>query len=583
MNLNTIHSPSDLKKMSVSELVELCPKLREVLLRRLSHKGGHIGPNLGFLEATVALHYVFDAPSDKIVFDVSHQTYVHKMLTGRMYAFTDQENYNKVSGYSNPDESEYDLFTIGHTSTAVSLAGGLAKARDLTGGDENIVAVIGDGSLSGGEAFEGLDSAGERGGNFIVVVNDNGMSIAENHGGLYRNLELLRETNGTAECNYFKALGFEYIYVPYGNDVASLVEAFKSVKDTRHPVVVHLNTQKGYGYAPAEANREAFHYGAPFDLATGNPTRISDSEDYGDIFCKYMTERVKRDPRTVVLTAGTPGAIGFGAEDRKKLGDNFIDTGIAEQDAVSMGAGLAKSGMNPCFGVVSSFLQRTYDQLSQDVGINKLPLTLNICYGSVAGMNDSTHLGWWDIALVSNIPGWIYLAPTNCEEYLAMLDWALDQKEHPVAVRVPGFGVRHADRPVCKDYSNIGYEKVIEGSRVAIIAAGGMYHIGEETAALLREAGITPTLINPRCLSIIDKTTLDSLKDNHSLVVTIEDGCLDGGFGEKIARYYGASEIKTLCYGLPKKFADRYRVKELLAECRMTPDLIMDDIIRMLG
>lgn len=583
MNLDAIHSPSDLKKMSVSELVELCPKLREVLLRRLSHKGGHIGPNLGFLEATVALHYVFDAPSDKIVFDVSHQTYVHKMLTGRMYAFTDQENYNKVSGYSNPDESEYDLFTIGHTSTAVSLAGGLAKARDLTGGDENIVAVIGDGSLSGGEAFEGLDSAGERGGNFIVVVNDNGMSIAENHGGLYRNLELLRETNGTAECNYFKALGFEYIYVPYGNDVASLVEAFKSVKDTRHPVVVHLNTQKGYGYAPAEANREAFHYGAPFDLATGNPTRISDSEDYGDIFCKYMTERVKRDPRTVVLTAGTPGAIGFGAEDRKKLGDNFIDTGIAEQDAVSMGAGLAKSGMNPCFGVVSSFLQRTYDQLSQDVGINKLPLTLNICYGSVAGMNDSTHLGWWDIALVSNIPGWIYLAPTNCEEYLAMLDWALDQKEHPVAVRVPGFGVRHADRTVCKDYSNIGYEKVIEGSRVAIIAAGGMYHIGEETAALLREAGITPTLINPRCLSIIDKTTLDSLKDNHSLVVTIEDGCLDGGFGEKIARYYGASEIKTLCYGLPKKFADRYRVKELLAECRMTPDLIMDDIIRMLG
>lgn len=584
MQLKDIHSPADIKKLPLEKLPALCDQLREVLLLKLSRHGGHVGPNLGFLEATVALHYVFDAPEDKIVFDVSHQTYVHKMLTGRIEAFLDPAKYDSVTGYTCPAESPYDLFAIGHTSTSVALADGLAKARDILGGKENVVAVIGDGALSGGEAFEGLDSIAERGTNFIVIVNDNDMSIAENHGGLYRNLAELRKTDGKAECNYFKALGLDYTYVPYGNDVISLVEAFRKVKDTDHPIVVHVNTQKGKGYAPAEAHLEQFHFSAPFDIPTGDPVNISESENYQEIFTNHMLSRIEKDPRTVILTAGTPAAIGFGPEERKKAGKHFIDVGIAEQDAVGMGSGLAKGGARPVFGVVSSFLQRTYDQLSQDVAINNQPLVLNIFYGSAAGMNDETHLGWFDIALVSNIPDWVYLAPTCVEEYLSMLDWAMEQTEHPVAVRVPGFQLLHSSREFPESYSDIldRFEMVKKGSKVAIIAAGGLFGVGENVVASLEEKGVDATLINPRFMSGLDEEMLDSLKADHSLVVTLEDGCLSGGFGEKVARYYGPTDMKVKCYGLPKHFEDRYVLQNLLQECRLTAPQLTEDILAML-
>lgn len=579
MNLNDIHSPADIRSMNIGDLNILCGQLRETLLKKLSAHGGHIGPNLGMVEATVALHYVFNTPVDKIVFDVSHQTYIHKMLTGRMQAFTDPAHYNDVSGYTNPHESEYDLFTVGHTSTAVSLAGGLAKARDLSGGSENVVAVVGDGALSGGEAFEGLDFAAELNSNFIVVVNDNDMSIAENHGGLYDDLRRLRESDGKCETNYFKSLGFDYRYVPYGNDVASLVKAFEKVKGIDHPVVVHINTQKGKGYAPAEANRERWHYGAPFDIPTGNPLHVDETQDYSDLTAEVLLDMMRKDPSVACITAATPGSIGFGYRKRREAGKQFIDVGIAEQEAVALASGMAKGGAKPFFGVVSSFVQRAYDQLSQDVAINNSPVTIGIFYASVFGMNDVTHLGWFDIALISNIPGFVYLAPTCKEEYLSMLNWAMNQNEHPVAIRIPGIDVKASGKEFPSDYSDLNkYCVTRKGKDVAIIGAGNFYELGEKVADSLAKEGLNATLINPRYLSGIDAELLDKLKDDHRLVVTLEDGVLDGGFGEKIARFYGLSDMKVKCYGVKKEFIDRYNYDEIAEANHLTPPLIVADI-----
>lgn len=578
MELKNIQSPQDIKSLTISELTDLTGKLRKALLTKLSAHGGHIGPNLGMVEATLALHYVFNAPEDKIVFDVSHQSYVHKMLTGRIEAFLDPKHYDDVTGYTCPKESPYDLFEIGHTSTAVSLAGGLAKARDLCGGHENVVAVVGDGALSGGEAFEGLDFAAELGSNFIVVVNDNDMSIAENHGGLYDDLRRLRETDGQSPTNYFKSLGFDYRFVAYGNDVEALIKAFEEVKDIDHPVVVHIATQKGKGYAPAEADRESYHYGNPFDIKSGRPLHISETPDYADIIAEHLMEMAKSDPKVAVITAGTPGSIGFEPEMRKALGKQFIDVGIAEQEAVALASGMAKRGAKPFFGVVSSFIQRAYDQMSQDVAINNTPVVIGIFYGSVGAMNDVTHLGWFDIALISNIPGWVYLAPTCKEEYLAMLDWAMNQTEHPVAIRTP-MKVVESSSEFPSDYSDLNKFSVTQrGKDVAIIAAGSFYQLGQQVVDAFMSEGMQPTLINPRYLSGLDEDLLKELEADHKLVVTLEDGVLDGGFGEKVARFYGTSPMMVRCYGLKKEFADRYNVKDMLRACRLTPESITEDV-----
>ncbi len=583
MNLHELHSPADIKKMSVSELNLLASQLRGALLEKLSHHGGHVGPNLGMVEATIALHYVFNSPIDKIVYDVSHQSYVHKMLTGRIDAFINANRYEEVSGYSEPSESEHDHFIIGHTSTSVSLASGLAYGRDLKGGKENVIAVIGDGSLSGGEALEGLNFAGTLHSNLIIIVNDNEMSIAENHGGLYDNLRQLRETNGAAKDNLFHAMGLDYRYVADGNNIEALITAFSEVKDIDHPVVVHIHTEKGKGYAPAELEKEKYHFSGPFDLATGQPTGEA-GEDYGDIFAQHMLERMKTDSKTTVITAGTPGVIGFYPDRRKAAGRQFIDVGIAEQEAVALASGLAKAGARPCFGVVSSFIQRAYDQMAQDVAVNGTPVVLSIFYATILGMNDVTHLGWYDIALISNIPGWVYLAPTCKEEYLAMLDWAMNQTNHPVAIRVPGCQVSKSGKAFPTDYSDINKFAVEHrGKDVAIIAAGNFFGMGESLAELLKAEGINATLINPRFLSGVDTDLLNSLKADHKLVVTVEDGILDGGFGEKIARFYADSNVAVKCYGAPKAFADRYDYTDLLTEFRLVPELMKADILQQLS
>ena len=585
MYIEKINGPEDVKKLTVDEMTVMAGEMREALLKRASIHGGHFGPNFGMVEATIALHYVFESPKDKIVYDVSHQTYPHKMLTGRKKAYLYEEHYDDVSGYSNPNESVHDHFTVGHTSTSVSLACGLAKARDLKGEEGNVIAVIGDGSLSGGEALEGLDYAVELDGNLIIIVNDNDMSIAENHGGLYGNLKLLRETNGQAECNLFKAMGLDYIYVDHGNDVGELIEAFQSVKDSKKPVVVHINTLKGKGYAPAEQNKEVWHYNGPFHIETGEPLYEMTEEDYSDISLNYLLDKMKKDPAVVAITSGTPTVMGFTEDKRKEAGKQFVDVGIAEEHAVALASGIAANGGKPVYGVYSTFIQRSYDQLSQDLCINNNPAVLLVFWGTLSGMNDVTHLCFFDIPLISNIPNMVYLAPTCKEEYLAMLEWSICQNEHPVAIRVPATDVISCGEPVESDYSNLNRYKVAHrGSKVAILALGSFFGLGQSVLSLLKDkANIDATLINPRYITGVDSELMDELKADHELVITLEDGVLDGGFGEKIARYYGATDMKVLNYGAKKEFVDRYDIQELLRANHLTDEQIVEDILSLIG
>ena len=571
INLKKIHSPADIKGLSLDQLYTLSGELRAALMRKLAAHGGHVGPNLGVVEATVALHYVFDAPKDKIVFDVSHQSYVHKMLTGRIEAFLDPARYDEVTGFTCPGESEYDLFEVGHTSTSIALATGLAKARDLEGGKENVVAFIGDASLGGGMALEALNYAPELQSNLIVILNDNQMSIAENHGELYTHLAELRKSNGICENNIFKALGYEYIYVEAGNDLRALIQAYKAAKDQDRAVLVHINTMKGMGLPCAEAHKETFHFSAPFDLKTGAFTHPMSGESYDDIFAQAMLKRVREDKKVVMMNAGTPGAIGWDEEARKAAGSQYVDVGIAEQDCVTMAAGLAKGGAKPVMGVVSTFVQRAYDQLSHDVAINNLPVTVVEFYASMFGMNDITHLGFFDIAMISNIPNIRMLAPASAEEYTAMLARALDAPEGPVVIRTPGGRVVHQDTPVNMDFTR--YDVVEQGADVAIIAEGPFLAIAREAAAMMRDKGVTPTVINPRILSQVDAQCLDSLKD-YRLVITVEDGIVDGGFGQKVAAYLGNAPVKVTCLGLKKEFVDRFNVKELMEANGLTPQQI---------
>ncbi len=581
MYLEKINSPADVKQMNMTELKELAGELRAALMNRLSKRGGHFGPNFGMVEATIALHYVFDSPKDKFVFDVSHQSYCHKMLTGRKDAFINDEHFSDISGYTNPEESEHDFFNVGHTSTSISLASGLAKARDFNGEDGNVVAIIGDGSLSGGEALEGLDFAGEMDSNFIILFNDNDMSIAENHGGMYKNLKQLRDSDGTCECNLFKAMGLDYTYITDGNDIESLISTFERVKDIDHPIVVHMNTLKGKGYKIAEENKENWHWCMPFDKETGRYKESSDGESYASLTCDYMMEKMKKDRSVVTITAAVPTSIGFTKDKRDEAGRQFIDVGIAEEHAVAMASGLAKNGCKPVFATHSSFFQRTYDQISQDLCINSNPATLLVNTASVYGMNDVTHLGIYDIAMMSNIPNLVYLAPTNCEEYFAMLDWSIEQDRYPVAIRIPCNGVIHTDSDIDTDYSNLNKYKITkQGSEIAIIALGDFYQMGEKTAGLIAgKTGVQPTLINPRYITGLDTELLEELKKDHNIVVTLEDGISDGGFGEKIASYYGNSDVKVYNYGIKKEFLDRYSVEDVLKENRLVPQLIVEDII----
>lgn len=578
MLLEKIQSPKDVKVLSMPQLHELAQEIRDGILNRDSNIGGHVGPNLGIVETTIAMHYVFNCPEDKFVFDVSHQSYPHKMLTGRAFGYYDNNRFQEISGYSSPAESpEYDQFELGHTSTSISLASGLQKARDIKGTKENIVVLIGDGSLSGGEALEGLDEVGELGTGIIIIVNDNEMSIAENHGGLYKNLALLRETNGKAECNLFRAMGLDYEYVADGNDVETLIKTFQEVKDIDHPIVVHIHTEKGKGYAPAEQNKEPWHWSMPFDIETGKPKIEGGGEDYGNMTAEYLLEEMKKDKHLVAVTSGTPTVAGFFKNRREEAGAQHVDVGIAEEQAVAMISGMAKGGIRPVYNVYSTFIQRTYDQIAQDLCINGNPAVINVFCASLYGMNDITHIGFYDIPMLSNIPNLVYLAPTCWEEYKAMMAWGIQQTAHPVAIRVPGGAVTHSDELFDEDYSELNRFKMThKGSKVAIVALGAFYGLGKQVAALLKEQkGIDATLINPRYITGLDEEMLESLKADHEKVITLEDGALEGGFGEKIARFYGDSDMKTLCFGIKKGLYDRYDYQQLAKDNELTPEQIV--------
>ena len=571
-------------QFKVDELDKLAAEIREALFNRLTKIGGHFGPNFGIVEAEIALHYVFNSPTDQFVFDVSHQSYPHKILTGRKAGYIYEDHFSEDSGYTNPDESEHDLFNVGHTSTSISLATGLVKARDLKGEKRNVIALIGDGSLSGGEAMEALNVAGsELDSNLIIIVNDNEMAIAENHGGIYKNLSKLRETKGRAENNIFKAFGLDYMYVENGNDIPTLIDAFKKVKDIEHPIVVHIHTEKGLGYKIAEENKEAWHWCMPFNRETGLSTiDFGDGEDYTSITADYIVKKVKKDKDVLVITPAMPMAVGLSPELREELGDQYIDVGIAEEQAVAMASGAAKNGAKPLVVTNMTFIQRTYDQISQDVCINNNPVTILLNYTSFAGLTDVTHLGIFGISAFSNIPNLVILAPSSKSEYINMLDWSLDQKEHPVMILIPGNEV--TERESDKDYDNIGKFKVEkQGEKAAIIALGDFYQMGESLAAAVKEElGFTPTLINPRFASALDTDLLEEIGHNHSLVVTLEDGIVDGGFGHKIAAFYSASNVKVKNYGLEKKFYDRYNPAELLKELGMTNEAMVNDIKELL-
>lgn len=580
MILEKITDAKDLKQLNRAQLHTLVDEARTALLNKISQHGGHNGPNLGVVEMTVALHRVFNSPVDKLVFDISHQTYIHKMLTGRAQAFLDPAHFDDVSGYTNPKESEHDLFTVGHTSTSLALANGIAVARDLKQENYNVVALIGDGSLSGGLAFEGLNNIAEQNSNIIVIVNDNDQSIADNFGGLYRNLKALRESNGQAKDNFFQSLGFEYHYLDEGNDLDALIDLFESVKDVDHPVLLHVHTVKGKGLKFAEENREKFHAGGPFSLETGEYVkRGTGAKTYSNLTTEFLWDKMQKDKTVVAVNAGTPMML-FNPEQRKQLGKQFIDVGIAEQQAATMTAGLAKNGAKPVWVVNSTFMQRSYDQVSHDLALNDLPGTILVYNASVNGMNDESHLGIFDIPFLSHIPNLVYLAPTNQEEYLAMLDWSLEQTIHPVAIRVPVGPLRSTGKADTTDYNQLYQNEVVQaGNKVAVMGVGNFFGLAEEVIAALAKENIQATLINPKFISGVDETLLTELTNNHQLVVTLEDGITDGGYGQTVASFLGNTDVKVQNYGLDKAFHDRYVASELLAENGITVENIVKNIL----
>lgn len=584
MIIERIVTPNDLKSLSVDELKVLSGEIRNILIEKCGKHGGHLASNLGVVELTIALHYVFDSPKDKMVFDVSHQSYVHKILTGRKGNFIDDTLVDKITGYTNPLESEHDIFNIGHTSTSISLANGLAKARDLNGKNENIIALIGDSSLDGGEAFEALNYATELATNLIIIVNDNNMSIPENHGSLNKHLNSLRDNNGHINNNFFKSLGLEYIFVDDGHDLSKLISTFKKVKDIDHPVVVHCHTVKGKGYRYAEENPETWHWTHPFDIETGEFKKSTavPKENYGSIVGQYLFEKIKNDETVVAMTASVPAYIGFNVERRKNAGSQYVDVGIAEQNAVSMAAGIARNGGKPVLVTGSSFYQRAYDQIEQEMCINKCAATMLVAFSGINGHDSNAHAGLFDIALLGNIPGLIYLAPSNKQEYLAMLEWSIEQNESPVAIRIPWNGVHYTDRVVPKEYSVTKYEIQKSGEKVAIIGLGSFFQLGEEVAMLLEKNEINASIVNPRFASGVDEDILRHLKANHELVVTLEDGIISGGFGSRIAQFYGPSNMKTLCCGFGMDIPTKFTADEMLEKNELKPIQVVDRILQIL-
>ena len=576
--LNEVNEPSDIKDMSLDELKQLATEMRQLVLERDAKIGGHVGPNLGVMELTIAFHYVFDSPHDKVIWDVSHQSYAHKMLTGRKLGFLDPDHYEDITGFTSPEESAHDFFEIGHTSTSISLAVGMAQARDLMKpqSHNNVMAVIGDGSLSGGLAFEGLNNAAKLNSNLIILVNDNQMSIDENQGGLYKGLKELWDTNGESPNNIFKFMGLDYKYVADGNDLQTMIDTFKEIKDIDHPIVLHVNTLKGKGYEPAVEEKMKYHWRTPFDLKTGEDKVKVSGESYSDAVLAELDKQIAADKPVVAINAGIPGVFDLG-KFKAKHPDRYYDVGIAEQDSITTAVAMAQAGARPVVFQNSTFLQRAYDQLIHDMALNDAPVVMIVRGGSISE-SSATHQGTFDISMISDLPNIEYLAPTNVEEMISMLRWAINQTDEPVVIRQPEKPLLHGT-PTQDDYSTIKYGIAHRGSEVAIMAVGDFWELGERVRKELQDKlNIDATLINPKSVTGIDSDVLHHLAENHDVVVTLEDGVLSGGFGETIARYYGPKGMKVLNFGAPREFADNVPTEVLYEWYHLTPKQIVDDI-----
>lgn len=627
--LSSIHTPADVHALSAQQLRDLCLEIRATLLDYGKQHGGHIGSNLGVVELTVALHRVFDSPRDRFIFDVSHQSYVHKMLTGRAEAYLDQSRFDEVTGFTNPLESEHDSFVLGHTGTSISLACGLAKTRDMQRGAAgestigNVIAIIGDGSLSSAIAFEGLNNAAEQGGNLIIIVNDNEMSIAEDFGGMYGQLAKLRTSNGMAELNLFKAFGLDYRYVEQGNDVDALVEVLNEVKDIDHPIVVHIHTTKGLGFndeteadngsdgcnqtnpQPHAGQCEANHWQDP-EASLGKP--LDARKYYGEMAMASLERRFDNEPGLVVISPATPGSNGITRDFRERAGAHYVDTGITEEHAAAFAAGIARAGGRPVLATSATFFQRTFDQLQQELALNHVPATLLIFGAGISGA-DNTHSGTFDMTMFANVPDVTCLAPASGEQMLDMLAWATGPSEHGVvAIRMPGEQILALERAADMAFDplqraeehdpavNIAgacpfarYQIVQPGRDVAILGLGNTMPLAAEITSALAEndeehAAITATLVDALQYSTMDAELLAMLADGHRLVVTLEDGQLEGGWGEKVTAFYAnssntkASHVRVLNFGAAKEFTDRVPLGELNERYGLTSEAIVSRI-----
>ena len=572
--LDNINNPNDIKSLKLNELELIAEEARKIIINTCSIDGGHLAPNLGVVELTIALHYVFNSPIDKFVFDVSHQCYTHKILTGRK----DFKINPKITGYTNKIESEHDFFNVGHTSTSVSLATGLAKARDMQGRKENVIAIIGDGSLSGGEAYEGLNNGALLNSNFIVILNDNEMSIAENYGGVYSNLQKLRETNGEYENNYFKAMGYDYMYLENGNNIQDLVNILNEVKDTNKPIVVHVHTHKGKGYSFAENAKEDWHWANPFDIETGKPKNVSAvGMKYCDIVTNTIEKMIEKKEKVMVINPACRTSIIGLAEYKTKYPEMYTDVGIAEEHSIAYLSGLATGGVRP-FGIyLSSFIQRAYDQVLQDLCLNDVPATIIVERAEISGA-DATHVGMYDIPMLSNMPNLIYMAPKNGEELEEMIKWANIVKS-PVGIRIPDGSVPILKNNTVEKIELYKFEKLIEGKEIAIIGVGKFFKLAEEVYEGLTKLGYTPTLINPRFLSGIDEKMLEGLLESHSKIITLEDGILSGGFGEKVSGFYSNKDMKVYSFGADKEFINNVQYAELMKKYKLNVEDIIENTL----
>lgn len=589
--LKNVNNPNDIKKLGIPDLNRLSDEIREFLVEHVSKTGGHLASNLGVVELTLALHRVFNMPSDKIVWDVGHQSYVHKIITGRKDQFDTLRQFKGLSGFPNPDESEYDIFRTGHSSTSISVGIGIARARDIKKESYNVVSIIGDGALSGGLAFEALNDAGNSKTKLIVVLNDNEMSISQNVGSLstylgklrmnpnyinfrddienkvkkiptigdtlFRNTHKLKESVKYffVQGMLFEELGFKYMGPIDGHDIGMLTDAFNRAKKINGPVMIHVLTKKGKGYLPAENNPDVFHGIGPFEVTTGIKEK-SNNVTYSAAFGEEMLKEAENNEKLVAITAAMPDGTGLTAY-AEKFKDRFFDVGIAEQHGVTLAAGLAVSGLKPVFAVYSTFLQRAYDQVVHDVCIQKLPVMLAIDRAGIVGDDGETHQGLLDISFLRSIPNITIVSPKDIKEFRMMLKWCFSYNL-PIAIRYPRGGDEKIDFSKYDEIELGKWEVLNKGENIALLATGKMNQTAKKLGDRFRNKGINITIINCRFIKPLDVKLLEKLFTTYSHIYTLEDNYVSGGFGSGVAEYALSKNYKgeIKIFGFPDEFIE---------------------------